>query len=412
MSLTSMAALTNGDVAMAGNVTGRTTLDLVIAAPDGSRVITLSAPNLFVHEDIALQPASPSGMFLLSELVSPRGSDSEGSSFLQVSRICENGEVVWTRRFDRVPDIGLARVGLVPLPDGGAYVAVNAFHSATATFPKGSVAGHVLRLDAAGNVVWVRLVSAGPDSVKLTATALGPENGLFLFDGHTVIQLARDGSVQWARTIGVPASTDVRLERIAAVAGGLVITGSMIQPDPAGDDGLAISLGGEGNLRWARALDVGPDDSLSNAVEGPAGSVILGGGATRMGPTLEDRVHKPTGWLAALNARGELAWSGQVGGDTDTLVIALSAMGDTAYALAMAADASFSWRSIIVGIPATGLAGQGCSIVRALPTRVSPLQVDLTPADIRSSAAEIALSPATQQFQRGTFVAKRLCNDH
>ncbi len=414
MWLHSMAALADGGLAMVGNVVGIHDLDLVIAAPDGSHVVALTAPDLLEIEG-GLQPAAPSGMFLMATLPPPRGSGGKQPDYLlQVSRIGAEGAVLWTRRFERILDARVMPGGLVPQPDGGAYVVANVVRWPAFTPPdvgeRQTRAGYVVRVDVAGNVVWTRLISTGPNAVGLTGAAPAPDGDLFLLAGNTITRLAQNGAVRWARAVSVGAGNNVGFGGMTAVAGGPVVIGWTVQPDPAGLDGLVISLDAEGGLRWARALDVGPDDGLHDAVEGPAGSVVLGGTATRMGPTLEDRVHAPTGWLTALDASGDLAWSGRIGGEEKAHVVALSTRADATYALVAVADGPLRNRSVVVGIPTTGVGGQGCPLLHALPTRVSAFKVDLAPTEIRSTPAELGLSPALLRLQTGEYVAERLCN--
>lgn len=188
--------------------------------------------------------------------------------------------------------------------------------------------GFVLRVDAAGDVLWSRVIRRDDlegetgvyDEVwDVRQTSDGGfigvgwsarTDGTFIEDGF-VFKLTPDGAVEWLNTYGT--SHHDQLRWVAETHdGGFVATGitQVVLSHGGAKYGWLLAIDASGELQWQRAYALGADQEAFHVhpVHGGQDGYLLGG-TTRSGSR--------DGWIWKVDATGVPEWSRTYGGEGD-----------------------------------------------------------------------------------------------
>jgi hypothetical protein len=152
---------------------------------------------------------------------------------------------------------------VVPAPDGGFWLV--SWTSIRAQYNPREI--YVLRIDASGNVLWSRTYG-GSQGEWVGSVLVTPDGGLLL-GGSTksfgaggtrdiyLLRLNAAGDVVWSRTYG-GSDTDESAIAIPTSDGGLLLAGWIrsTSPEFADSDTLLVKLDAFGNIQWGRRYDL------------------------------------------------------------------------------------------------------------------------------------------------------------
>jgi len=343
---------------------------------------------------------------------------SAGGSDVFVARYTAGGALVWARPLggsgdDRGRAIALTADGELLI--AGSFQGTADFDPSAAPAWITSAGGDDLfvgRLDAAGNLVWVRGVggtgdeagrgiTAGPDGHVYVAGSFegtvdfdpGPDAVVLAAAGPSaasdafVYRLDASGGFVWARNMG-GAGPDAARALVVFADGSVVVTGDFEGPadfDPgdgthnligAGDsDGFVAKLDSAGSLLWAAAIG-GPGDDVGTGV------AATGDGWIYVAGKFQDTADFDPGaapapltsaggddiFVARLDATGNFVWAVRQGGPGDDAAagVALGTGGDVYAAGSFTGAADFDPGPEVLNV--TGAGAQDAFVTRLDPT--------------------------------------------
>jgi hypothetical protein len=303
-----------------------------------------------------------------------------------ILKLDENGNIVWQKSYGGYGYDGA--VSIRQMSDGGYVAACD-----TLSFGAGEADYWILRLDAAGNVIWQKTYG-GPGAEYVAAIDETRDGGFVVagtsssFDpnsGVWVLKLGADGSVEWeslyspmatgisirqtsdggyvalAETlsygVGATALLLFRLDAGGAVLwqklysasswqaagnvletldGGYVLTGYVDISEERFCDITVLRLDGSGNILWQKAYGGDEDDRWSWINPTSDGGYVVSGGSSsfRRGGEGHDA------WIFKLDADGNIAWQKVYGGDDEDELDIVQQTADGGY---VAAGATFSF---------------------------------------------------------------------
>ena len=206
-----------------------------------------------------------------------------------------------------------------PTADGG-YVAAGS----TASFGAGGTDAWVLKLAADGSIAWQKTYGGAADDDARFVSATS--DGGFLVTGTTgsfgtgganlwVLKLDSNGNVAWQRTYGGAIPADAQ----STADGGLFVVGTQ---------GLALKLDAAGDIVWQRNVAVfspGFQAARSGRPTADGGYVLAG--------YVSPRPAQASGWLAKLDASGDVVWLKHYGSSSYSTVDFVQTTSDGGYVL-------------------------------------------------------------------------------
>lgn len=249
-------------------------------------------------------PAPGGGVVIVGQTRS-RG---HGESDLWLVRLDAAGEVVWDRTIGGpANDRGRA---IAALPDGD--VAIAGFATVQ---PDNGRDLYVARVDAEGGIVW-QDTRPGPADDGAVDVAAAPDGGL-LVTGYRrmpgprgydlqVLRYDAEGAVAWERLVDI-GIFDSGTSVVPLADGGAAVAG--VFETAAGDlDARVLRLAADGTVLWDRAFGGPRNDSAWGLVAGEGGGVVVSGATESQGAGSTDA------WLFALDGAGTLRWERHYGG--------------------------------------------------------------------------------------------------
>jgi hypothetical protein len=227
-------------------------------------------------------------------------------------RLDTEGDTVWTRTYGgNGEDFGW---DVVETPDAGFFIV-----GYTRAPPNGLDDVLVLRLDAAGTLLWERTFDEGGRDLAWSAT-LAPAGGVVIAaqseqgdrgerDAY-LLHVGPTGDIVWRRIVHTPGD-----QRVFSVAhtddGAFVVTGTTAADRETNRDAYVVRVDATGHVAWTRSLGDAPDDVGHGVIALAGGDVLVSGyGGTRS-----------TGgsdvYLLRLDAEGNLRWWRHAGGPND-----------------------------------------------------------------------------------------------
>jgi len=169
---------------------------------------------------------------------------------------------LFSRAYGGSENVGPFLRAVVPAPDGGFWLV-----SSTSIIVGSNSNIYVLKIDASGNVLWSRTYGGSQDDWVSSVLAT-PDGGLLLVGstksfgaGGTediyLLRLNAAGDVVWSRTYG-GSDTDESAIAIPTSDGGLLLAGWIrsTSPEFADSDTLLVKLDASGNIQWGRRYDL------------------------------------------------------------------------------------------------------------------------------------------------------------
>ena len=292
-----------------------------------------------------LAPLSDGGWMLAGHTRQRIGDDFDA----WVLRLDSGGRALWERRFGgpRADQVFAA----APTEDGGAVLAGH-----TRSTGEGESDLWLFRLDREGEVVWERVLGgSGNDRVR---SVIATADGGFLAVGFTasrgagnrdawILRLDAAGTVLWERILG-GSGDDGAFHAAALPQGGFAVAG--YRASDGGYDLWALTLDDDGGETWARTLDRSAFDAGTGVAAGPDGGVILAGITAPEG-SLRDNV-----WVVGLDRTGAVAWEHVLGGPAQDSAWAIAplAEGGAVVAAATASQGAGSADAWVVAVTETG----------------------------------------------------------
>jgi hypothetical protein len=220
-------------------------------------------------------------------------------------------------------------LSIIQTTDGGFAVA-----GSTSSFGAGGSDMYILKLNAAGTLLWSKTVG-GPNDEKAYSIIQTPDGG-YAVAGYTysfgagysdvyIVKLDASGVVQWSRTIG-GTSYDWTHSIILTTDGGYAVGGF------TGSFGnmYIVKLSSGGLLQWTRSINgTGNDiDDAYSVIQTADGGYALAGKTWALGLGLNDV------YIIKLDASGTLQWSRIVGGTNHDYAHSIIQTTDGGYAVA------------------------------------------------------------------------------
>ena len=250
------------------------------------------------------------------------------------------GYDAWVVKLDSVGDVRWQKTyggssadsasSIIATADGGYVVAGN-----TESFGAGDDDAWVLRLDAAGNVLWQKVY--GGRRYDITLSLVATADGGYAVAGYTesfgdstdvwLLKLDAGGNVQWQRTYG-GSSTDWAFS-LVATTGGYAIAGRTYSfADPNGGDLWVLKLDPAGDMQWQKTYGGSSLDQADSLIATTDGGYAVAGWTRSFGPGDADV------WVLKLDPAGEVQWQKTYGGQYDDWGHSLVATADGGYVVA------------------------------------------------------------------------------
>lgn len=216
-----------------------------------------------------------------------------------IASVADDGAIDWITQFGSA-DSADRIYAVASAPDGGAYAA---------GYTKGSIDGvttnigdkdvFVVRVDAAGEVLWrQQLGSSGEDKgLAVTATPTGmavvgvtggdlaPDTSAGGYDGF-IAAFTEAGQPQWTRQSGT-AAYDLFSGAVVNEEGLLVAVGQtegvLGESSSGGTDATAVAFAADGTQEWVSQWGTAEEDLASTAVVGADGGVTIVGASSGPG---------------------------------------------------------------------------------------------------------------------------------
>ena len=223
--------------------------------------------------------------------------------------------------------------------DGGYVVA-----GATNSFGAEHHQPLVLRLDGSGNVLWQKTYrTTGRDWGG--SIALSSDGGYVLaggtdplpfggddVEGH-VVKLDASGNVQWQKTYGGALSDQLRDVQQTS-DGGFVVAGWTRSFGAGREDAWVLKLDADGEIQWQKTFGGGNGDQATAVWQTADGGFIVAAGTSSFGTGHYDV------WLLRLDAEGALVWQQTYGGTQADVALDVQQTSDGGFVV-MAATGSF-----------------------------------------------------------------------
>jgi enterochelin esterase-like enzyme len=275
--------------------------------------------------------------------------------------------------------------GVLGRSDGSVVQAIDAAGPMLGQPGQGGFDILVQKLDAAGAEEWVTPIATplaerayglvdGTDGAVITAGYVRQDHaGASQNDDALVVKLDADGAIEWRTTLGSESAADRVYGVVSDGAGGAFVTGytSGVLPGgppgvtSAGDkDAFVARVDATGAVVWATQLGGAGEDKAFAVAAAPGGGVYVGGTAGDGMPGAPS-AGGYDGWVARFDSAGARVWLAPVGGaatdQVSSLVAtgqgvaatgftggsvsgsAVSAGGNDAFAIALAADGPVLW---------------------------------------------------------------------
>ena len=280
-----------------------------------------------------------------------------GLTDLLITKLDDAGNVQWAKAIGTASAQEYA-LGLTGTTDGG-FVAVGAL------VPSGVVEKcFVVRVDAAGAMVWAREVATFAAGLIGESVVQAPDGG-FVVGGRMmnlnnpacVLKLDPAGGVEWCMVSQQGVQSGVFLDVRNASDGGYLLAGRMSGvPGTLGEvDMCVLQIDSLGNLLWDVTLSGPLGESASDVVETADGGVVVGG--------TWDINTASRAYLFKLNDAHQLQWA-RILGTTYLSTKAMRATSDGGFALAEYTNAIVLVKTDAMGLPcpACGIDSGGVAI--------------------------------------------------
>jgi hypothetical protein len=198
----------------------------------------------------------------------------------------------------------------------------------------------VVRMDKAGNIIWAR--TFGGDTSDWAQSIIQTADGGFVVAGNTlsfgagsgdilILRVDASGNLSWVRTLGGMNSEEAK-SVIQTADGGFLVVGSTSSFGVGNGDLLALKLSSSGNLEWAKAYGTTNLEGATSVIQTPYGGYVIGGYIEQM---LTDVL------VLRINPSGDLMWTRAFEGPWYESANSIAQVLDGGYVVAGGSDSWF-----------------------------------------------------------------------
>jgi len=252
-----------------------------------------------------------------------------GKADVHIVKLDASGNLQWTKTIGG-PESEWGN-SLIQTSDGGYAIA-----GETYSFGAGEADVYVVKLDAKGNLQWTKTIG-GPKG-DWGFSLIQASDGGYAIAGTTisfgagetdvyVVKLDAKGNLQWIKTIGGE-SDDWGYSLIQTSDGGYAIAGSTKSFGAGDEDVYVVKLDAKGNLQWTKTIGGPKDDWGKSLIQTSDGGYAIAGTTTSFGAGWKDV------YVVKLDAKGNLQGTKTIGGPKDDWGKSLIQTSDGGYAIA------------------------------------------------------------------------------
>jgi hypothetical protein len=345
--------------------------------------------------------ATPDGGFI----VAGQASTSTTQGDVWVAKLDGNGDVVWQRTYRYVGATGPSDAQSVQLTTDGGYVVAGIAYT-TRSLGTAIPDAWILKLDAAGNVVWQRTYGGSDADYALSIEPLA--DGGYVVAGATfvaasfgasqsdawLLKLDADGAVLWQRTYGTGGNEVARAVK-RTVDGGYIVAGS--SSTATGTTPWVLKVDAFGGVLWQRTYGgTGSGGAYAVQPTGDGGMLVSGAGA----------------WALKLDPAGNVVWS-RVYGNGDDVLVAIDGAPDGGYVLA---GYAFTSRVLGSAVPDAWVLKldpvgdiPGCSAVRTLTTAAASTSVAAVAGTATAASASVSVAGGSAAVADAGVASSQQC---
>lgn len=390
----SVAVLGNGHVVATSTSADLLEARIVERAPDGRILWARHLPRSAVSPPNAV-PFE--GGFLVGILT--RGT--------HLAYFGPDGNVNWIRSFG-TPE-GLLRGAFVALVVDDArdeiYLAGVVWPSppsgSSNAYSQPSTENFVAKLNAMGDVQWSKRLEAASPSMELRSAALAPQNGVYLSTQDYLLKLDSAGNLIWANQLSFE-NWALPLWTLSPAPNGITITGTI--GVFAAANGLAARVDADGQILWAKGVDVSPNDALFSGAGTQDGEVLMVGSVEP-----EEIGRRSDGWIVKLGEGGRVEWSLTLADKNESHFesIAIGKEGLAAMGTMETLDAGR--QPILMTLPHNGAVGK-CALIQAAEAAVVDLLLKAEPVELAVEDYPILATAADLPFEPLEMTADPVCD--
>lgn len=286
------------------------------------------------EDGTAIAPVAGGGYLVTGTSRSTDGDvgKNNGLTDMWIVKLNADRSIAWQKVFGGSSSDGANSI--VALADGSCVVAgYTNSNNGDVTGNHGESDWFIIKLDAAGNVVWKRILGGSGTDVANSVIAI---SGGFVVAGYSsgndgdvsgnhgltdcwIVWLDANGAITRQRSYG-GSDYDQASSIAAAPDGGYLVAGSAvsIDGDVAGNHGSndfwILKLNAAGNFEWQKTLGGSGDDRSNSIITGKDGSSYIAGSTTSTDGDVTGNHGSYDYWVVKLNANGTIAWQKALGG--------------------------------------------------------------------------------------------------
>jgi len=269
---------------------------------------------------------TPDGGYILS---GPSSTSSAGSYDFWIVKLDAAGAVVWQKTLggsaDDIPN------GMLQTADGGYLLA-----GRTSSYGAGGLDLWVVKLDSSGNVVWQKSYGGSGSYDAAYSVRQAPDGGYYLA-GWTnsfgtgyemwLLKLDSSGNSVWQKAYGGSGS-EFAYSSCLSGDGGLVVAGSTSTGGAGSNDFWVIKVDSSGNRVWQKAYGGSGADTAFSVETTADGGYVVAGRTESFGAGSADF------WVLKLDSTGNILWQRTYGGTALDWAFAVRQTADGGYLVA------------------------------------------------------------------------------
>lgn len=253
-----------------------------------------------------------------------------GSDDVYVVKLDAAGNILWTKTIGGSDiDYGYS---IVQTSDGGYVIA-----GETLNYGAGLGDIYVVKLDGSGNKLWTKTVGGTKEDRAYSMTKTS--DGGFAICGYTVsfgsgntdvyiVKLDGTGNLLWSKVVG-GTNYETGYSIIQASDGGYAVAGySSSYPGGGNSDFYVIKLDGSGNVSWKKTYGGAQEEWSYSIVQSNDGGYVVGGHSETYGG-----LNYPDMLAVKIDGSGNLQWARSTGGSGNDVCNSVVKSSDGGYGL-------------------------------------------------------------------------------
>ncbi|MBP7582787.1 MAG: hypothetical protein KBA61_02055 [Spirochaetes bacterium] len=248
------------------------------------------------QEILAMAPVS--GGYVVAGTVSVYAGGMSDMGDLWIAKLDSEGQVEWQNIIHGAKmEIGIDNMSVIQTADGG-YAVTCRSNSFTDDF-----APLVVRLDAAGNILWQRAFAQDVFHTHVVLLKQTSDGGFIMLSSQ-LTKLDAFGNVQWTQSYGYAGGGDFELMALEiAPDGGYVMAGRLVDSHYLGYfDGIVLKVDASGILQWNTEFGSANVFTELYAVRAVQGGYLAAGAVSPAGSMARDFL------IVMFDANGNILW--------------------------------------------------------------------------------------------------------